>query len=135
MRTSPRVWPGTRSLPFILISFVLLVCSSDVLADRDWAIGMWRIQQNFSVHHEKTAFSGRLRIGREDGHFTGRIYFDSVGRWEQLEDVHVSDDTIRFFRPEYPQEFHGRRKNGRIEGTWQDREKKDWEWTWEAERD
>ena len=135
MRTSQQVRPDARSLPLIVISFALLAFSSDALADRDWAIGSWRIQQNFSVHHEKTAFSGRLRITRENGHFTGRIYFDAVGRWEELEDVHVADDTIRFFRPEYPQEFHGMRKGRRIEGTWQDRERKNREWTWEAERD
>ena len=114
---------------------VLLGTAAPVRADRDWAIGKWRIRQNFSEHHEETVFKGRLTIQREGHEFTGRIYFDAVGKREALEKVHVSDDTIRFFRPEYPQEFHGRRTERGIEGTWQDRERHDKEWTWSARRD
>ena len=114
---------------------VLLGMPAPVQADRDWAVGKWRIRQNFSQRHRETTFEGRLSIRREGHSFTGRIFFNAVGRWEALEDVHVSDDSIRFFRPEHPQEFHGRRTGHGIEGTWQDRERHDREWTWRARRD
>ena len=122
-------------LGLAVLCMVLLGAAMPVRADRDWAIGKWRIRQNFSEHHKETVFKGRLTIRREGREFTGRIYFDVVGRWEEVQDVHVSDDTIRFFRPEHPQEFHGRRTEHGIEGTWQDRERGDKEWTWEAKRD
>ncbi len=123
------------ALGFAVFFVVLLGAAGPVRADRDWAVGKWRIRQNFSEHHRETVFKGRLTIRREGHEFTGRIYFDAVGRWEALRDVHVSDDTIRFFRPEHPQEFRGRRTDHGIEGTWQARERHDKEWTWSARRD
>jgi hypothetical protein len=114
---------------------VLLGAAEPVRADRDWAIGKWRIRQSFSEHHKETVFEGRLSIHREGHSFTGRIYFNAVGRWEALEDVHVSDDSIRFFRPEHPQEFRGRRTERGIEGTWQDRQRRGKEWSWKARRE
>jgi len=126
---------GKVIVGLVAFCMVLLGAAAPVRADRDWVIGRWQIRQNFSAHHQEAVFKGRLTIRRDGHHFTGRIYFDSVGRWEELQDVKVSDDTIRFFRPEYPQDFHGRHTQRGIEGTWKDRTKRDKEWTWEAERE
>jgi hypothetical protein len=118
-----------------LAALLFLALPHKASAHREWAIGEWKLWQNFSQHHEETTFQGRLRIGRDGNRFYGRIYFDVVGEWERLEDVVVGDDTIRFTRPKYQQEFHGQLKGEALEGTYRDAIHGDKEWTWRAEKD
>jgi hypothetical protein len=118
-----------------LTALLFLVLPRNASAHRDWAVGEWRLWQSYSEHHEETTFKGRLRISRDGDHFHGHIYFDVVGEWEPLADVVVGDETIRFTRPRYKQEFHGQRKGEALEGTYRDAIHGDKEWTWRAEKD
>lgn len=116
-----------------LATLLFLALPGNASDHREWAVGEWRMLQHFSEHHEKTTFKGRLRISRDGHHFHGRIYFDVVGKWEPLEDVVVGDETIRFTRPKYKQEFHGQLHGDVLEGTWVSLNGEK-EWTWRAEK-
>ena len=123
------------TLAVLALATLFLAVPKRASAYREWAVGEWRLWQHFSEHHEEQTFKGRLVIRRFEGHFHGRIYFDVLGEWEHLEDVEVGDETIRFTRPKYGQEFHGSRHGDRLEGTYRDRLRGDREWTWGAEKD
>jgi hypothetical protein len=128
---------STRGIVMVaaVATLLLLIVPQNASAHREWAVGEWRLWQNFSEHHQESTFKGRLDISRDGDHFHGRIYFDVVGEWEHLEDVVVGDETIRFTRPRYKQEFHGQRKGDGLEGTYRDSIHGDKEWTWRAEKD
>jgi hypothetical protein len=66
--------------------------------------------------------------------FAARSYFDTTEKGEELEDIDVSDGSIRFFRPDHHQEFRGRREGDDIKETWESRGGKEREGKWEAER-
>jgi hypothetical protein len=118
-------------LALVTLSLVLPMKAS---AYRGWAVGEWRLLQYYTENGRQVSFNGRLRIHREGDRFYGHIYFDVVGDWEPLENIEVTDETIRFTRPMYEQRFRGHRQGNQMSGTYRDRIH-DGEWTWRAERE
>lgn len=116
-------------LTLVIFSLILPMKTS---AHRGWAVGEWRLVQYYTDDGREVSFSGLLRIHREEDRFYGRIYFDVVGDWEPLEDILVTDETIRFTRPMYKQRFDGHRNGNRMKGTYRDKIHHG-EWTWMAE--
>jgi hypothetical protein len=62
---------------------------------------------------------GRLEFYWTGNAWTGRIFFDVIGQWEELTDVFIDPRTgqVRFHRPFSNQEYHGTLSGDRIEGT------------------
>jgi len=117
-------------LPLVTLSLILPGKAS---ADVGWAVGGWKLWTDYSDHGQRTAFTGRLRIERERGRLSGRVYFDVLGEWERLEDVEVTDDTVSFTRAKYEQRYSGHRRRDRMEGTYRDHLNHG-EWAWHAQR-
>lgn len=125
---------GSIFLTVLPVTILFLLCPLRVSADRAWFVGEWQLTQYFSQDHREVVFKGRLRIHRERDHFHGRIYFDVVGKWEPLEDVEITDETVSFTRPQYEQRFHGHREGHHLVGTYRDRLHQG-KWEWRAERE
>lgn len=128
----------TKNAVWILTLVCLgLYCSmpTQAFADHRWAVGEWRLAQYFTQNDgAEVTFHGRIRINREDHRWYGDIYFDTLGRWEPLQDIEVTDDTIRFTRPMYEQRFYGHRNRYKLNGTYKDRiHQGRWEWSAEKE--
>ncbi len=126
----------TLSLLVILtLSILSFAMPMQASASRGWAVGEWMLYQYFtSEDGREVTFNGRLRIHREGDRFYGRIYFDVVGNWEPLEDINVTDETIRFTRPMYKQRFYGHRNGNQMNGTYRDKIHRG-EWKWRAEQE
>jgi hypothetical protein len=116
----------TTSLMAILVTLVILslILPMKASADHGWAVGEWKLSQSY---HD-TTFSGTLSIQREDGRFSGRIYFDTVGHWEHLKHVEVTDETLSFSRPMAKQKFRGHRHGDEITGHWDSSTQGEWKW-------
>jgi hypothetical protein len=100
-----------------VVGLALALPSFVLGAPPDWAVGKFDLHQQYRTEH----FNGRLEITRQGGQLTGRLYFDVVGKWEQLEGVNVTaDDELHFTRPQYKQVFRGHRTNNGLEGSYTD---------------
>ncbi|MDD5389950.1 MAG: discoidin domain-containing protein [Gallionellaceae bacterium] len=53
--------------------------------------GTWAINGN--------GYRGKLEISRQGGQLSGRVWYDSHGKWETLHDVRFDGRTITFIRP------------------------------------
>jgi hypothetical protein len=118
-------------LPLVTLSLIL---PRKVSAASEWAVGEWKLSTDYSDADHQTTFTGRLRIEREGRRLSGRIYFDTLGEWERLEDVEVTHETVSFTRPKYKQRYFGHRDRGRMEGTYKDHLHHG-EFAWRAERE
>ncbi len=129
--------PKKKASAYLAVLLVLILFQfypPEVSADRAWVVGEWRLVQYFSKEHHEVTFKGRLRIHREGNHFHGRIYFDVLGKWEPLEDIEVTDETVSFTRPQYEQRFRGHRDGHVLVGIYRDRLNQG-KWQWRAERE
>ena len=121
---------------------VTLVCLTlyvsmpmQAFADNRWAVGEWNMVQYFTQDDgTKVTFNGRIRIYREHHGLYGDIYFDALGKWEPLQNIEVTDETIRFTRPMYEQKFYGHRNRNKINGTYKDKIHQG-KWQWSAEKE
>ena len=62
---------------------------------------------------------GRLEFHWTGNAWTGRIWMDTLGRWEELTDVFIDPRTgqVQFHRPYGDQRYYGTLSGERIEGT------------------
>ena len=117
---------------FVLMSFVACALEESVVAQpppggsyRNWVVGEWRIKQ----YYQGATYFGTLSIQRERGRFYGRIYFDSLGNWEPLEEVEVTEETLSFYRPLYGGQSYRAHRNGNgMSGHWDNPAQGRWEW-------
>jgi hypothetical protein len=126
--------PGIALLAILFTVTLSLILPGKASADSDWALGYWKLSTDYTNEGQKVTFTGRLHIERERGRLSGRIYFDVLGKWERLQDVEVTDDTVSFRREQYEQRYSGRRHRGGMEGTYRDHLNHG-EWAWHAERE
>ncbi len=117
----------------IFVSLIASALANELLAQpppghsyRQWAVGDWKLLQ----YYQDITYSGTLSIKREGGRYFGQIYFDSLGAWEPLEGIEVSNDTIQFYRPMYGgQNFRGHHHGGEISGRWDSPTQGEWRWS------
>jgi hypothetical protein len=134
-----------RTLLIVAVAFLFASvagCASSGDHEHHWAVGKWKLEMTVAEHHEhhehhqeEKVLKGKLRFEREEHHWEGKISLDGSDKWERLEDIHVSDDDIRFSRPERHQMFRGHRSGDDIKGTWKSEEGKEREGRWKADRD
>ena len=124
-------------LPFVAASLLVvqLGCASASSDKKTWAVGEWRFQQTFTAPSDRPdVLTGKLQIERGKLYFTGRIYFDALGKWESIGEVWVTANTIQFSRGEYNSEFDGHRVGEKMEGTWETSSGRTLAGRWKAER-
>lgn len=108
-----------RVLPLLGLSLLLLVgCASTSDRDPDWPVGEWRFRQTFSTPEKADVLTGTLRFEREGRKYSGKIYFDLLQKWESLEEVYAGGESIRWYRPDYPEMFQGTRTETGLKGYW-----------------
>lgn len=120
----------------VILTLAIIYCTlpTQAFADHRWAVGEWKLVQSFTQNDgAEVTFNGRIRIHREHGRFVGSIYFDTVGNWERLRNIEVSDETISFTRPMHGQRFYGHRHRNQMKGTYKDKLHQG-EWKWWAEK-
>ena len=113
----------------------LLGCVSAPGEKNSWAVGEWRFRQTVNAPVERpNVLTGKLQIESGKYHFTGRIYFDALEKWEALDNVTISTTAIHFTRILSQEEFDGRRTENAIKGNWETTSGRFLAGRWEAER-
>ncbi len=76
----------------------------------------------FNITGPDYASVGKLELRRRRNFWVGRIWFDTIRRWEELRDVFFDFRASRltFFRPSYDQQFSGTLSGDQLLGTLSD---------------
>lgn len=83
----------------------------------DALVGDWNIISN--------GFSGKFEIRYDGSKLQGRIFYNTIGRWESLENIqfNAASGQISFYRPIPKQPFEGTLNGSNITGTFSDKYK------------